>query len=380
MIFYLVILSFFILFFIIQYFLNVKLKRIFSVFLIGLLFLIAGTRFELGGSDYSVYKSFYDSLPILQSNNFSNLFFNPQSVIYQYEIGYSLLNIIVKSIGFNFYGFTIIHSFIFFSLFYLSLRKFTHFLPIILLVFLYKLFFYNTFISLRQSLTIVLFLFSIKFIINRNVFKYYLFIFLMITLHNAAVILIPVYFLNKIRFSLNFLLVLTITLLPFSFFPFIINQVILFFLNNFVFSLISNSITFRINQYLTPPFSSALDIFHTIEFLIVMILLLANFKYLNDKLAKYNNLYFSFMILLLIIFTFFRGIDILTRIKDYFILVYAIFLGLLMNKNPIYRLTIGTGVITIVTFGFIRYILLFDNGALMPYESFLFKEGISIFW
>jgi len=36
------------------------------------------------------------------------------------------------------------------------------------------------------------------------------------------------------------------------------------------------------------------------------------------------------------------------------------------------------GVVSVCLFGYIRYLILFDGGALMPYSSYLFK-GISIF-
>ncbi|OHX51979.1 hypothetical protein BB777_03660 [Planococcus faecalis] len=69
----------------------------------------------------------------------------------------------------------------------------------------------------------------------------------------------------------------------------------------------------------------------------------------------------------------------MTRLKDYFILTYPIVLGYLclIDKGK-YRNIVQISTILICGFGFIRFILLFDGGAMIPYESYLFK-GYSIF-
>jgi hypothetical protein len=347
--------------------------------LIALLFVIVGTRFEIGGSDYGVYQRFYNNLPVIQSNNFILLLYDSSSILYRYEIGYSLYNVLVKSIGFNFYGFTLIHSLIFFSIFYFSIRKFLNFIPAILLVFLYKMFFYNTFISLRQSLTIVLFLYSIRFLVNRQAVKYFIIMIIATTFHLASLVLFPVYFVVKFRFSFNRLLFLTLLLIPFALMPYIFTQVIVLTFNYVIFPILNDAISLRIGQYLGVAFSSTLDIFHTLEFLLVMSLLLINYNFLSAKLGIYKDLFFGFMVILLILFTIFRSFDIVTRFKDYFVLVYAIILGLIMNKNIYYKFSVGMVFILIASFGFIRFLILFDNGGLLPYETYLFKEGFSIF-
>ena len=106
-----------------------------------------------------------------------------------------------------------------------------------------------------------------------------------------------------------------------------------------------------------------------------MIIILKNF----NKLVNVNDNSIKLFLVLLPLFTLFRNYEILTRFKDFFTFTYAIILNNVSNldgrskKILIYFFTI-----LISSYGFYRFILLFDNGALIPYESYLFKD-ISIF-
>ena len=108
-----------------------------------------------------------------------------------------------------------------------------------------------------------------------------------------------------------------------------------------------------------------------------MFLVIKNYEKVMKHDNKYNIIIKLFLILLPI-FTLFRGVEIITRVKDYFIITYGILLGYIFEvkcKKYILKFII---IIYYCGLTFLRFILLFDNGALMPYESYIFK-GLSIF-
>jgi hypothetical protein len=104
-----------------------------------------------------------------------------------------------------------------------------------------------------------------------------------------------------------------------------------------------------------------------------MIIILVKF----DKLSRIDNhseFFLKIFLLLLPIFTIFRGYEIFTRFKDYFILSYAIILGnIFIITNRKYRTIMQIGVILVCFLGFIKFIVSFDNGAMMPYVSYIFR-------
>ena len=111
--------------------------------------------------------------------------------------------------------------------------------------------------------------------------------------------------------------------------------------------------------------------------ILISFLLITNY----EKVIKYDNkgdIIIKLFLVLLPIFTLFRSVEIITRIKDYFIITYGILLEYIFQVNS--KRDILKFIIIIYYCGltFIRFILLFDNGALMPYESYIFKV-VSIF-
>ena len=134
-------------------------RIIYILWFIGV-FLISGLRFELGGSDYNIYREGFEAIPKLWKLNQLGDSIENIKLVNNFEIGYLLFNSFVKTLGFNFYGFTVIESAIWYLCMYHGLKRYINDWAIVLPVFLYKLFFYNTFISLRQSITIAIFFVS----------------------------------------------------------------------------------------------------------------------------------------------------------------------------------------------------------------------------
>lgn len=189
-----------------------KHKKIFEITTLIILCIISGTRYYLGGTDYYVYQEVFKAVPNVFRFNFSTIHNNCYT--YGMEKGFLYFVSIIKTIGFNYYGFTLIHSIIFYTGLYVGLKRYTKNFNFLIIIFLYKLFFYNTFISLRQSITIVIFFIAIRFIQEKKAIKYFLCCTLAMLFHNGAIILFPIYFINKVKLTKKRIIILNCIFIP----------------------------------------------------------------------------------------------------------------------------------------------------------------------
>lgn len=351
-------------------------KKHITIFTLIVLIIVSGTRYYLGGTDYYVYKSVYDSLPTLTEfiTNFPNLHYS--YLTYGFETGYLFSNSFIKSLGFNFYGFTLFHSIFFYISMYVGLKKYSWNFNLLVIVFLYKLFFYNTFISMRQSITLGIFFLSLKYIERNQPIKYFISILIATQFHSVAWVLMLVYFIKYLKISYKNIIALNIIFIP----TILISNLNVLAPLNFIVDWFSNPIVASKASNLLSggELSSSVSLLHTLEYFFLMGLLIYFYEKIVDEYPE-SKFVVKIFLLLLPIFTLFRNYEMLTRIKDYFVLTYAILIDYFIRidiKTPKAYFLIPT--VAICAFGFFRFIILFDNGGMIPYESFLFK-GVSIF-
>lgn len=353
-----------------------KAKAAVAVPLLVLLAFVSGTRYELGGTDYSIYRTTFESVPKLGS-------FDPTTVrdlpgTYSLELGYLFINSLVKSAGFSFYGFTLLHSIFFYVALYFGLRRYSANFSLLIVVFLYKLFFYNTFVSLRQSITIALFFLALRYMQNRNIVRYMFIAALATLIHNAAFILVPVYFLTYLNVSRNLLLVLNAIFLPTLVLRLFGVDVASAF-SPVLLSLGGLLESEKFEGFAESDPTAALSPMHTVEYLALMLLVLI----FCDRIVReyaHGEFTIKLFVAMLPLFTLFSGYAILTRLKDYFVLSYGLILGYVAYMDARKRAPlIEIAVIGVSLLGYLRFIYLFDDGAMNPYESFAFVEGVSIF-
>ena len=122
----------------------------------------------------------------------------------------------------------------------------------------------------------------------------------------------------------------------------------------------------------------SLSIFHTLEYLLVMGLLIINYDKIVHQ-SKYAPLMIKLFLILLPIMTLFRSNLFFRREIDYFVPTYAIILGYLCDIYKSRKWMVILGVAIISCYGFIRYITLFDGGAMLPYRSWLELYGATLF-
>lgn len=353
---------------------NEKDRRIFEIAILIILCVVSGTRYNLGGSDYFVYKTVYKSVPLIQ-----NFDFNTVQKIYGtfgMEKGYLFFNSLVKTLGFNFYGFTLINSIIFYMCLYIGLKRYIKNFNYFLVIFLYKMFFYDTFISLRQPIAMAIFFIALQFIEKREPIKYWLLCLLAFTFHNSAIILLPLYFINKIKISKKMFKIINIIGLVFL----ILNMTGIFVFNptgivNKIFSSNENALEKAEGYFET---DEKISIIHTLEYYLIAIIIYFNYDYVQNK-DEHSNYILNLFLILMFIFTLLRGFVIITRIKDYFLWTYPVILYYLIeNKECRNKIVLSITSVIICLYGYMRYIKKFDNGGLMPYNSYL-NDNINIY-
>lgn len=353
---------------------NEKEKRIFEISVLLLLCIISGTRYNLGGTDYFVYKKAYSVVPMIRDFNFENI----QNVYgtFGMEKCYLFLNSLVKSMGLNFYGFTLLHSVIFYLCMYIGLKRYTKNFNYFLVVFLYKMFFYDTFISMRQSISMAIFFIAVQFIEKRKPIKYFALCILAFLFHNSAIILFPLYFINRIKISKKAFKIINIIGIIFL----VLNITGIFVFNpsgivNKIFNGNQNAMEKAEGYFDT---SEKISIIHTLEYYLIAIIIYLNYDSIQNK-NEHSNLILNMFVILMFIFTVMRGFVIITRIKDYFLWTYPILLYYLIENRKVkekYLIAILSCIVCL--YGYIRYINSFDNGGLMPYNSYL-NDKISIY-
>lgn len=336
-----------------------------------ILTIVSGTRL-VGGTDYFAYEGHYNSLATFPK------VFNPNYRDNNFEIGYTYIASFFKTIGVSFYGFCIIEAAFFYFCLWKGLKRYTSHFGIVILVFMYKLFFYNTMISMRQSLTIACFFLMVPLIEEKKYLKYYIAAYLVSLIHNGALILFLIYPLVYVTLTKARIAWLNIIFIPTIYFGAaeidVLGAVGQFLEDNATNEAMEN----RVEKYFESENLTAIGIFHTLEYFLLMAFVFFNLNRLNLSNSKVHIVMWLFLCLLPL-FTLFRGSEILTREKDYFVMYYAVIIGYLIDLYPRTRQLIYAFITLLCAFGYYRYVVLFDEGNFLTYKSWLFDPNYSIY-
>lgn len=350
-------------------------KLLTLVFFVGLT-LISGTRFELGGSDYYIYRRGFEAVPKLwEISNLSDSVSNIR-LVNLFEPGFLVFCSIVKTLGFSFYGFTLIESVIWYVCMYVGLNRYVDNWGILFIVFLYKLFFYNTFISLRQSITIALFFVAWKFIQERKPIRYYLICCLALTFHNAALLLFILYPLLQLRLTKQRLM--TFSMICGFYYILTIFGISIFDLAGKILIGLQgeSALVYKMQTWLS--LNQGISMFHVLEYFLLLLIVIINYEEII-QIDENASFILKLFVVLLPLFTILGENIVATRFKDYFTITYGIILLYLCKiKQGRLKLLVQCGTILVCSYGYIRYLRLFDQGGLMPYTSYLIRK-ISIF-
>ena len=353
-----------------------KKKKWIAIAVFIMLTLVAGTRFELGGSDYYIYRKCFETVPDIWNLWRMEDVVRDIHLVNLFEPGYLTLNSIVKTLGFNFYGFTLIESTIWFVCMYHGLKRYVSDWTIVLIVFMYKLFMYNTFISLRQSITIALFFVALQYIEDKKWIQYYIISIIAFSFHNAGIILFLLYPVFQFKLTKKRLMIANVVCWTLYLFEKI--GISIFNVINYVLGFVNSnsSIIIKAKQWLSV--SIGLNLFHILEYMLLMILVVMYYEKIIEC-DKHAEFVLKIFLILLPLFTIFGGNVVSTRFKDFFTISYGIVLMYLCRiESGRLKWLVQMGTIAVCLYGYVRYLMNFDAGGLLPYVSYISK-GISIF-
>lgn len=266
-----------------------------------ILSIYSGTRVNVGGYDYHVYKYFYE-LPFFQ---------NP----YGYEIFFVLFRDLSKFIGLNYNFFLLFLSFLFNFIIYKLFVYYSNYPTFSFLIYLATFYYWHNFTIIRNFIAILIFWVSLKYIVERKVIPYILLITLACFFHKTAIILYPFYFLLNYRFTkktLSLLFILSLIINPLSFIIFKLNISFL-------------GLGERLNRY-----SHIIEHGNFYEFLELLIFVIIMLIFVKDSTSK-ENIIINLNVFALFIFIAFYRFAIILRFLDFFRLGFFVGIPLLLS-------------------------------------------------
>lgn len=331
--------------------------------------IIAGCRYWLGGFDYNSYAYFYKLAPSLNEINVLQII--EEEGLIGNDIGWLILNVIVKETGLNFFGFTIVVASIFFGSMWLTLSpkmKNPLILPMIIIGFT---FLDVGFIYMRQSIAIAIFLYGLPFLYGklRNLICYGLIITIAASVHFSAVILFILWFLAPIKWTKRGLKI-TLVLGAMSYVVPLIGGRL-----NALFTLIGDFMGGSGGEKLADSTlrygSTSTNVSHLILFLVLATVVYVAFPN-RGYVASNENAYIWIFMMLLPIYSILAGSEIVVRNQFYFYMAIP-----LVMDSALARVSFRTkaGVVILISVMcmalMLKFAMNFDGGAMIPYVSFM---------
>lgn len=356
-------------------------RRRFCVLIIFYLTFLSGTRYCLGGNDYYEYQLYFNNYPYF--SDFFYYLFNDTDYLLMLghnvgDFGFIALMSLIKTLGFNYHGFILIHAIIFYLCLYHGLKRYCKDWTLLIPVFMAKLFFYNTFVSMRQSLTIAAFFLTFRYIDKGNYLKYCLAVTLAATLHIAAVILYPVYFIRFFKITRNRLILISLVFLPTVIFSYIGNPFLPAIIG--AFDVIGYVRLTGWLTHLSPDSIKHISLSQLAEWLFMLVLILLYYRKILK--VKQSELMIKLFFILLPMYTIFRSFIFFIRLRDYFLITYGVLLGYIWFDKNVSRFVMTAKykwsevlfrmIVLIVSYiGMVIGILKFDDGHFINYSSFI---------
>ncbi len=339
-----------------EYNIDHKIKLIFTILVLLILVILTGLRGSVDG-DYENYFDIYNKVTKYY-NYYSNIV----------EPGYIYINKFAYSIhlGFNFVLFimailTIMPKV---NFFFIHSKNF----PLTLIIFYSTIFFIFDFTQIRQAFAIGIFMCSLKYIINKNILMYLIFIIFASLFHYSALILLPGYFLFNKNYNNNLLYFLVAVCTIISVLQIKINLFDIFFEN----VQLADNVYGKLNYYQQSEIYSFISIKQVLFGFIFIFLKKSDFIQ-----NKYLNILINLYIFGIVLTTALNQVsEVAYRIKWYFfwtecILVVSLVSHFSKNIRP-FKFALN---LIFIIYYFIIFIILLDNLSnngqfIYPYKLF----------
>ena len=325
---------------------------------------VSGFRFELGGTDYDYYEYFYNQ--INGQHNFLSTIRNSE-----YEVGYTtFVYLCANVLHLSFEGSLVIEAFIFYLLMYIGLKRYMPNWGIFLMFFMYKMFFYVTFVAMRQAFTVAGFFVIMRYLEERRFVKYYATLALVSTFHYGALILFVLYPLFGLKIEKK-----RFVTLGFAFgISTLLSGMTGSLLNVIVEMLGLTQLEDKAAGYSNDV---SLNLLYTIEYFLLYILIIVNYDRIKQRF-QYADFIIIMYLMVLPIVTLFRSTVILVRELPYFYPAYAILLYYVYAVSKSRKIIFSVFVVLCLS-GLLKYMIQFDNGHFLVYRTWIFNPHVHFF-
>lgn len=322
---------------------------------------ISGFRYKLGGTDYDYYGYFYGLI------NGERGFLATLSDS-QYEVGYTaFVYLCANVLHLSFEGSLVVEALIFYILMYVGLKKYMPNWGIFLMFFMYKMFFYVTFVAMRQAFTVAGFFVIMRFLEERKPLKYYTSLALVATFHYGALLLFVLYPIFGLKIKKERLKTIAVIFGVFTIFSSMTGTLLNFVVNILGLSQLEDKAAGYSG-------GAGLNILYTIEYFLLYIFMVRNYDKIKQRFQHADFVIMLFLMVLPIV-TLFRSTVILVRELPYFYPAYAILLYYVFAVSKNRRIIFPFFVILCLS-GILKYIIQFDDGHFMHYKTWLFNPNV----
>ena len=325
---------------------------------------ISGFRYKLGGTDYDYYGYFYGLI------NGERGFLATLSDS-QYEVGYTaFVYLCANVLHLSFEGSLVVEALIFYILMYVGLKKYMPNWGIFLMFFMYKMFFYVTFVAMRQAFTVAGFFVIMRFLEERKPLKYYTSLALVATFHYGALLLFVLYPIFGLKIKKERLKTIAVIFGVSTIFSSMTGTLLNFVVNILGLSQLEDKAAGYSG-------GAGLNILYTIEYFLLYIFMVRNYDKIKQRFQHADFVIMLFIMVLPIV-TLFRSTVILVRELPYFYPAYAILLYYVFAVSKNRRIIFPFFVILCLS-GILKYIIQFDDGHFMHYKTWLFNPNVYFF-
>ncbi|MDM0466715.1 EpsG family protein [Clostridium perfringens] len=306
------------------------------------LFIVSAIRYDVG-TDY-----FYRYVP--------GFIYIQYGGIETYEKGFILLNKFILLFTSNYQWLFVVTSFIFCFFTYKAIYDQSKGICLSIALLLVTSSYFISLNTLRQCMSVAIFLYATKYIKNRNIYKYMFWIFIAIMFHSSSIIYIPVYFIinNKIKYHFKEFIAIVI------FMP-ILAKIFILFVNETKYTAYFSS------EFNTGKFDLWMFI---INFSVLIFCYIFYNKGKNDsEYIIFVNIQFITVILLL----FSSIIPLISRIIICFTFSQVIFLPKIINyiKSSLIRNSTKILIVILYTIYMANTIILRGYHEVLPYKTIL---------
>lgn len=329
------------------------------------LFFISTLRYGVGADYFQYVEHFNEAISLLHVD--TNYFIDNEHDI---EYGYLFLESFIKLFTNSYTAFLFFYNFIMFFFLVKGIKNFKN-INIQLFLFFCFIFLHYSMNAYRQAIAMVIFYYSIKFILERKFCQYLLCILLACMFHKVSILLIPVYFVVNVRFNVISIFIVIFFCFLFSYLDLMSKFLVL--LGN-IFDDIS--LIRRVNHYYFYKHDPNLNIgalAYIQRFFLVFLVII----YIHKLDYRISNL----IIIYVCLFFIFSKVGVLAgRISGILLISYMSYFSLLMLNLKIYsnRLIVGLFVLIYGGIMFYKEVYtihpIYGNFNYQPYNMIIFNK------